>query len=530
LADHVTVSFPGGGGGGALRVTVASTTTLLGVPPDVYVPVAARRVAVCDFLYRRFVDVVSPATSPWAVLVPPTTQHGQDQYILERSCISVSAANNGTVAIDVLLANNINGSSGSSSSSDDMRAAARVFVVTTLPALVHRWLAASQLTAPAATQHWQCAEDQEALRALLADRGGVAFVANGAILPRAGGNDDRALASAVPFEAPPTLAVEVTLPHRGRVVGMLVPRGVTVVTGGGYHGKSTLLRAVAVGSYNKVPGDGREYVVTAARSVGIRSEDGRYVSGVDVSPFIDNLPGAAGIDPRNFSTASASGSTSMAANVVEALELQPELFLLDEVTAHARTRVMRRLHRRPLTSLPPPLAQDTCASNFMVRDSRMRSMIANEPITPFIYRVNALYKQKGVSSIVVIGGCGDWFDVQDVTVMMDNYRCLDMSKKARSISKTFCTGRVEFNGRGLVHQVPRDGLVVFVWTPTVLTVLALPFPPPPLLLRSSCGQRRRTTARGTRAAARGGTARGTCRRSRSRRLGCASPLRTTATP
>ena len=117
----------------------------------------------------------------------------------------------------------------------------------------------------------------------------------------------------------------------------------------------------------------------------------------------------------------------MAANVVEFMELEPELFLLDE---------------------------DTCASNFMIRDSRMRSMIANEPITPFIYRVNSLYKQKGISTIVVIGGCGDWFDVQDTTIMMDNYRCLDMSKRARSISKTFCTGRVEFNGRGLVHQLP----------------------------------------------------------------------------
>ena len=162
-------------------------------------------------------------------------------------------------------------------------------------------------------------------------------------------------------------------------------------------------------------------------SIGIRSEDGRFVSGVNISPFIDNLPDAAAIDPRNFSTTSASGSTSMAANIMEFMELSPQLFLLDE---------------------------DTCASNFMIRDSRMRSMIANEPITPLIYRVNALYKQKDISSIVVIGGSGDWFDVQDTTIMMDNYRCLDMSKRARSISKTFCTGRVEFNGRGLVHQLP----------------------------------------------------------------------------
>lgn len=140
-----------------------------------------------------------------------------------------------------------------------------------------------------------------------------------------------------------------------------------------------------------------------------------------------NLPSAASVDPTDFSTSSASGSTSQASNVVEAIEAGSRLFILDE---------------------------DTCAGNFMIRDSRMRSMIANEPITPFIYRVNNIWNQLGISTVVVIGGSGDWFDVHDTVILLDNYLCKDMTKKAYSISKQFCTGRVTFNGRGLVHQLP----------------------------------------------------------------------------
>jgi hypothetical protein len=182
-----------------------------------------------------------------------------------------------------------------------------------------------------------------------------------------------------------------------------------------------------MGSLDKIPGDGRELCVTTGRSMTIRSEDGRCVGAVDISPFISGLPPSCGIDVSNFSTASASGSTSSASGVMEALEMGCSLFLLDE---------------------------DTSAGNFMIRDSRMRSLIDNEPITPYIYRVNSLHRQLGVSTIVVVGGSGDWFDVQDTTLQLDDYACRDVTRRVLQISKTFCTGRVEYNGRGLVHQLP----------------------------------------------------------------------------
>ena len=385
-----------------------------------------RRLAVSDYIYRRYKDTVmscSDKHAPLLITLPKCTP-GKEQLVLSRSCVSISSMTN-TVELDITVSWIANRHHDTA----DNRIHATTFLQSTLPNILNQWQENCQLDTAHAIAHWQCVEDQCTLRNMLHEKGGVCFVANNSILPRAGGSDDRPLADdkVVSFISPSTLSTDFILPHHGLITGMLIPRGITVITGGGYHGKSTILRAISFGIYNKIPGDGREFVVTVTNSIGIRSEDGRFVSGVNISPFIDNLPDAAAIDPRNFSTTSASGSTSMAANIMEFMELSPQLFLLDE---------------------------DTCASNFMIRDSRMRSMIANEPITPLIYRVNALYKQKDISSVVVIGGSGDWFDVQDTTIMMDNYRCLDMSKRARSISKTFCTGRVEFNGRGLVHQLP----------------------------------------------------------------------------
>ena len=287
--------------------------------------------------------------------------------------------------------------------------------------------------------------DRASLREWLAENGGVAFVANGSKLTR---NDDAS--AVVPFASPPSLEREFCLPLSGKTVrGMLIPKGVTVITGGGFHGKSTLLRALAMGCHDLLEGDGREWCVTAGATGTIRSEDGRSVSCVDISPFISNLPAACALDVTRFSTSCGSGSTSQAASVVEALEMGCSLLLLDE---------------------------DTCASNFMLRDSRLRSLIEREPITPFIYRVNSLHAQLGVSTIVVTGGSADWFDVQDHTLQLDNYCCLDVTRRVAQISKTFCTGRVTYNGKGLVHQLP--------WTHALrrrvpnLAPFTLPPPPP----------------------------------------------------
>ena len=259
-------------------------------------------------------------------------------------------------------------------------------------------------------------EDADALRRALAGLGLVAFVADGASLPRRSGIDQRPLEGerVVEFESPESMRVTVELPNAGRVQGMGVPLGVTLIVGGGYHGKSTLLEALERGVYNHRPGDGRERVATLVSAVKVRAEDGRSVAGVDISPFIGNLPG--GEDTRAFSTSNASGSTSQAASIMEAVEAGATVLMVDE---------------------------DTAATNFMIRDRRMQELVPkrSEPITPFVDRVRQLYETWGVSSVLVLGGSGDYLDVADTVVMMDHYAAHDITDKARRVAADLPTGR-----------------------------------------------------------------------------------------
>jgi len=257
--------------------------------------------------------------------------------------------------------------------------------------------------------HVETVEDAEHLRDLLPSLDLVAFVADGSILPRESGASDRPLREgAVPFRSPEKLRVSVGLPNRGEVFGMGVPEGVTLVAGGGFHGKSTLLSALSWGVYDHVPGDGREFVVSRPDAVKIRAEDGRSVAGVDISAMIGELPG--GRSTQDFSTPNASGSTSQAANIAEALEIGTSLLLVDE---------------------------DTSATNFMIRDERMRELVRREPISPFIDLVRPLHRFLGVSTVVVVGGVGDYLDVADRVILMEDYEPEDATPRAQEIVAEF---------------------------------------------------------------------------------------------
>ncbi|XP_062517982.1 uncharacterized protein LOC134193193 [Corticium candelabrum] len=257
--------------------------------------------------------------------------------------------------------------------------------------------------------HIQCYEDQESLRSQLGTKNLVAFIANGSILPRQSGISDRPMdvAKAVAFMSPQSLETSFTLPHKGTVTGMGIRKGVTVIVGGGFNGKTTLLTALQLGVYNKIPGDGREYVVADPTAINIRAEDGRSVTVVNIQPFIDNLP--FGLDTTSFSSPDASGSTSQAANILEAFETGCKCLLIDE---------------------------DTSATNFMIRDVKMQMLVAaeKEPITPFVSKVKSLFSDHGVSTVLVMGGSGDYFHVADTVIMMDAYRPIDVSAKAKEIA------------------------------------------------------------------------------------------------
>jgi predicted ABC-class ATPase len=265
-------------------------------------------------------------------------------------------------------------------------------------------------------RHVETVEDSVALRAQLPARGLVAFVADGAVLPRRSGVDDAPLdaRAAIPFQAPRGLRVTLDAPNTGPVHGMGIPRGITLVVGGGYHGKSTLLRALERGVYDHLPGDGREQVVTVPGAAKVRAEDGRRVAGADISNFISGLPD--GSDTERFHTEYASGSTSQAAAIVEALEVGADLLLIDE---------------------------DTSATNFMIRDARMQRVVqsSDEPITPFIDHARSLFEKAGVSSVLVVGGSGDYFDVAHRVIAMRSYRPADVSDLARRVAAELPSGR-----------------------------------------------------------------------------------------
>ena len=276
-----------------------------------------------------------------------------------------------------------------------------------LPVCVHTTLLYGQLDAKAVADVLSLAEDQAYIRHELNRQGLVAFVGNGSILPRESGVSQKPLPGAIPFTSPSSMEISLSLPSGKTIQGMGIPRGITLIVGGGYHGKSTLLKALETGVYNHIRGDGREYVITVSDAMKIRAEDGRSISQMDISLFINHLPG--GSDTTAFSTPDASGSTSQAANVMESLESGASVLLLDE---------------------------DTSATNFMIRDEQMQQVIHRdqEPITHFLERARLLYERFGVSIVLVAGSCGAFFHIADTILQLDSYQTYEITQKAKEIS------------------------------------------------------------------------------------------------
>ncbi len=279
-------------------------------------------------------------------------------------------------------------------------------------------------------RHIKASEDADFLRNKLRSLGLIAFIADGALLPRASGVDPRPLKgqTVVKFRSPERLRVKINLPNAGTIAGMGIAKGVTLIVGGGYHGKSTLLKALESGIYNHIPGDGREFCASLPGTVKVRASNGRYVVKTDISTFINNLPHQK--DTTVFSTENASGSTSQAASISEAIETGAEVILMDE---------------------------DTCAANFMIRDKRMQQLVAkkNEPITSFIDKIRQAYEEKCISTVLVMGGSGDYFDVADHIIQMIKFIPHDVTQKAHDISKTFPTGRANEGGESFSSPTKR---------------------------------------------------------------------------
>ncbi len=387
--------------------------------PEHLVSDRAGRIAVGDFITRAFAEAVrnrsaqsdSGSRSPVSIGTP-------GQQVLERSSVLISAE-----AVEARIAVELPAAGRKALG----RKAARL-LIQELPEIASAALLHASLDHQALEDHIRLYRDQESLRSQLAEKNLVAFVGDGAVLARRSGNSDKPLdQGVVEFSSPESLRTRFTLSSGRQVHGMGVPEGVTVIVGGGYHGKSTLLRAMERGVYPHIAGDGREWVITRAEAASIRAEDGRAVTGVDISPFISGLP--SGTDTADFSTTNASGSTSQAANLVEAVEAGASALLIDE---------------------------DTSATNFMIRDERMRQLIPadREPITPFVERVRPLYTERGVSTVLVAGGSGAFFDVADQVIALQDYTLHEVTERARHIAAEYSSPA--HNARQSGQEIPAE--------------------------------------------------------------------------
>jgi len=373
-----------------------------GVPEDIYRG-RSRRIAFCDYLTREF--------SKNALKISRRRGTGNSgliimdrpgQEILERSTFVIK---DGTIEARFEAGLPAHGRSILGNEAYNM-------LLKDLPKIVERSMYFRALDKQRVYEHVAVCEDADHIRHKLPELGLVSFIANGSILPRASGIDPRPLDKrvAVPFKSPKSMEIAVETLNHGTILGMGIKKGITLIVGGGYHGKSTLLNAIAMGVYNHIPGDGREFVVTDRNAIKVRAEDGRRVEKVDISGFIANLPMRK--DTSAFCTENASGSTSQAANIVEAIEVGATVLLIDE---------------------------DTSATNFMIRDHKMQELVPkdHEPITPFIDRVRELYENFGVSTILVMGGSGDYLEVADRVICMINYLPHDFTEKAKRIAEHY---------------------------------------------------------------------------------------------
>ncbi|PTH31367.1 ATPase [Staphylococcus arlettae] len=378
-----------------VRIIINKVTT--GIPEHL-VDTKLKRIATSDFLTRNIYNEIHKLTKQQGKSHSTIMIDSCGPEILERSAVTITD-NNIEVCLEIGLP---------AKGRKILGTAATHIFKTIVPEIVARALSYKNIDQVAFADQVTLMEDQQYIREFLVQQGYIAFVANGSILPRQSGVSQQPLTHAVSFTSPATYEQDLTLPSGKQLTGMAIPEGITLIVGGGYHGKSTLLEALQRGVYPHIVGDGREYVITRDDAMKIRAEDGRSIAQVNIQPFIDNLPGNK--DTTQFTTPNASGSTSQAANVMEALEARSSVLLIDE---------------------------DTSATNFMIRDDRMQQLIApeKEPITPFAHKVKPLYDDYQVSTILIVGGSGDYFDVADHVLMMDEYVLQDVTTKAHDIAK-----------------------------------------------------------------------------------------------
>ncbi|KAL7276789.1 hypothetical protein RUND412_000213 [Rhizina undulata] len=399
------------------RFRVQVPTEIAGIPESYYES-RIKTTAFCDYVTRHLAKIVkarfldqSVSGSGWSGPKGGAFDvNGPNQQVLERTSCSIKRSADGAyleIRFTVSLP---------AAGRTIMGRKAQEILVEQLPSLVKNVVSWGLQNQSEIDNHIKTVRVQDSLRKSLPEKGLVAFIGNGSILPRQSGVSPLPMkGNPVRFQSPPTLEVEIETDVSGKdgkpikVKGMGIKRGITVITGGGFHGKTTLLEALELGIYNVAPGDGRELVVIEPNAFKIRAEDGRNIVNTDLTPyFVKTLPG--GMATKTFTSEDASGSTSMAANIQEALEIGATALLIDE---------------------------DTSATNFLMKDRMMMEFIKKDPIVPYVTKANALFEKHGVSTIIVVGGCGEYLAIADTIISMEEFTAHDRTSAARALLEKY---------------------------------------------------------------------------------------------
>ena len=240
-----------------------------------------KRIALCDHLTRLFYNALSKisfrAKGSGKSGLFSISKCGQE--VLERTACTINPSN-GDISIHFEAGFPANGRTVNGRELSKM-------LFDLLPSCAISSLFYKNIDQKALKSAIDLSEDQYNIRTKLDSMGLVAFIADGSILPRESGVSQRPMKHCVAFKSPDSYRVSFDLPHHGKITGMGIPKGITLIVGGGYHGKSTLLKALELGVYDHIKGDGREFVITDPTAMKIRAEDGGVGSNND--GFINKL-------------------------------------------------------------------------------------------------------------------------------------------------------------------------------------------------------------------------------------------------
>jgi len=391
------------------RIMLSAKMSLLGFPEELHCN-REKEIALSDFLLRQFTETTENISIVKA--------HSQ---IMQRNSLYIE---NGIVRI--LVSVNLPGESRRIEGEK-----ASELLVGTLSDWVTAAMYWNNLDKEKCENHIACLSNRNFLQAQLAKKNLVAFVPNEAILPRESGTSEAPLQNAIPFVSPPELSVNLNLQCGKSIAGMGIPKGVTIIAGGGFHGKSTLLHALEEAVYPHIPGDGRELIVIDESAVPVKTEEGRVVNGTNISSLVRELPLKGSTE--TFTTKNASGATSQAANLLEALSLGVSTILIDE---------------------------DASAVNFLIRDLRMRELInaGREPLIPLTDRIRE-FADSGINFIIVAGACGDYLSLADTVIAFTEYKAECLTERAKNITAG-ATGATHC-GSALPKQIRKANTEIF---------------------------------------------------------------------